>query len=339
MSTEADAGLQAIETLRQVLAPEADRTQDEARGFRWWPHAHAMRVWAEPARADGSCVVAVETVLFTGVAARGAEFAKLAWRNAKDPGMSALRWDSQNGELSMRCGVIARPNDSAAPARRLCHAALLQIGESLRAADGLAVELPGATLATPPAPLAGLPVVEQTETWQAYASEAPGLAAALAEQVSALAGVSPAPWLRVTRAAHGLDAEIACAPPHQLKSPGQGIALLRISATQAHPQLGAGLVCVLVPPSETEPVAERAYATAALLNEAEAREWTGVDQLGGWCVHPAAGLSHVVFLPALAVEEDTAEVLAWQAGMRARWAVQFVAKVAAMRTPEGGAAS
>ena len=194
----------------------------------------------------------------------------------------------------MRCGVVARPNDSGAPARRLCHAALLQVGESLRAADGLAVELPGAMLATPPAPLAGLPVVAQTETWQAYANEAPGLAAALAEQVSALAGVSPAPWLRVTRAAHGLDAEIACAPPHQLTSPGQGIALLRISATQAHPQLGAGLVCVLVPPSETEPVAERVYATAALLNEAEAREWTGVDQatrmkllvhdgFGVWC--------------------------------------------------------
>ncbi|MEQ1833683.1 MAG: hypothetical protein ABL977_11565, partial [Candidatus Eisenbacteria bacterium] len=261
----------------------------------------------------------------------GSEFAKLAWRNARDPGMSSLRWDSQSGEVSMRCAVIARPNDAGAPARRLCHAGLLQVGEALRSADALAVEMPGATLATPPAPIAGLPVVEQAETWQAYANEAPGLAEGLAEQVSRLANVSPAPWVRVTRAAHGLDAEIACAPPHQLTAPGQGMALLRISASQAHPQLGAGLVCVLVPPSETEPVPERAYATSALLNEAEAREWTGVDALGGWCVHPAAGLSHVAFFPALAVEEDTAEVLAWQAGMRARWATQFVTRVAAMR--------
>ncbi len=330
MTTE-DAGLQAVSTVLEVLAPETERVQDSPRGFRWWPHAHAMHVWAAPARPDGSVVVAAETVLFTGVAAGGAEFAKLAWRNAREPGLSSLRWDSQSGEISLRAAVIARPNDAGSPARRLCHAALLQVGEALRASDALAVELPAATLALPPPALAGLPVVEQSETWQAYANEAPGLAASVAERVSALAGVSPAPWLRVTRAAHGLDAEIACVPAHQQAAPGQGMALLRISATQAHPQLGAGLVLVLVPPPGTEPVAERAYATAALLNEAEAREWTGVDQLGGWCVHPAAGLSHVAFMPALAVEEDTAEVLAWQAGMRARWATAFVAKVTAMR--------
>lgn len=336
MSTD-DAGLQAVATVRDVLAPEPERVQDAARGFRWWPHAHAMRVWAEPARPDGSCVVAAETVLFTDVTARGAEFAKLASWNAREPGLSSLRWDSQTGEVSMRCGIIARPGDAGAPARRLCHGALLQVGESLRAADALAIELPAAALATPPPPLAGLAVVEQAETWQAYAHEAPGLAASLARQVATLAGVSPAPWLHVTRAAHGLDAEIACAPEHPPSASGQGMALLRISAFQAHPRLGAGLVVVLVPPPETEPVPERAYATAALLNEAESREWTGVDQLGGWCVHPSAGLSHVTFVPALAVEEDTAEVLAWQAGMRARWAVAFAGKVAALRT--GGAPS
>ena len=110
-------------------------------------------------------------------------------------------------------------------------------------------------------------------------------------------------------------------------------ALLRVSASQPHPRLGAGLVFVLVPPAETEPVAERAHATAALLNEGEVREWTGADALGGWCVHPAAGLAHVLFMPALAVEQDTAPALAWQAGMRARWATAFVARVAALRPP------
>jgi hypothetical protein len=106
-----------------------------------------------------------------------------------------------------------------------------------------------------------------------------------------------------------------------------------VSATQPHPRLGAGLVLVLVPPPALEPVAERAAATASLLNEAEAREWTAVDQLGGWCVHPAAGLAHVLFMPALAVEDDTAEVLAWQAGVRTRWATAFVKRVAALRAP------
>jgi hypothetical protein len=104
---------------------------------------------------------------------------------------------------------------------------------------------------------------------------------------------------------------------------------------QPHPRLGGGLLLALVPPPGIEPVAERTAATAALLNEGEAREWTGCDALGGWCVHPAAGLAHVAFVPALAIEPGTAERLAWQAGMRARWASTFLAHVAESRAGSG----
>jgi hypothetical protein len=108
---------------------------------------------------------------------------------------------------------------------------------------------------------------------------------------------------------------------------------------QPHPALGAGLLTALVPPPGLEPVAARVAATAALLNEGEAREWTGCDALGGWCVHPAAGLAHVSFVPALALEPGTAGRLAWQAGMRARWTVAFLAHVAAARVASGPAAN
>ena len=329
--TADDAGLAALAIVREVLEPEPERTLEEPRGFRWWPHPHAMRVWAEPPRVDGAAVVAVETPLLGGVAGRGPEFALLAARNAREPGLSALRWDSASGELSLRAAIVAHPGDPSAAARRLSHAALLQIGEALQAADALIVSLPGATLLTPSAPNATPAVLDQAQAWQAYAFQAAALADGVAANVARLAALQPGPWARVTRAAHGLDAEIACGLPLATPGPGQGMALLRVSATQAHPRLGAGLVLVLVPPPETEPVPERAAATAALLNEAETHERTGMDQLGGWCVHPAAGLSHVLFMPALAVEEDTAEVLAWQAGARARWATAFVARVAAMR--------
>jgi hypothetical protein len=87
----------------------------------------------------------------------------------------------------------------------------------------------------------------------------------------------------------------------------------------------------LVPPPAIEPQADRAAATAALLNEGEAREWTDCDALGGWCVHPAAGLAHVSFIPALALAPGVAERLAWQAGTRARWVTAFLADVAAAR--------
>jgi hypothetical protein len=332
-----DAGLEAVALIREILEPEGARTLDEARGFAWWPHAHMQRVWAEPARPDGACVVASETVLLAEVPGRGAEFAKLALRNAREPGLSSLRWDSQTQQVSMRAAVVARPGDGNAAARRLSHAALLQIGEALRAADSLAVEMPGSTLVTPPPPVAGqAAVVAQVEAWRAFAEGGAPLAEQITNDVAALMNIAPAPWLRVTRAAHGLDAEILCVPPHQASAPGEGVALLRVSASQPHPQLGPGLVFVLVPPPDTEPMLERAPATAALLNEAEAREWTGADQLGGWCVHPSVGLAHVSFVPAMAVEDDTAQVLAWQAGTRARWVRGFLASVAARRKPEAG---
>ena len=331
----ADAGLLALATVRLALAPEAARVREEPRGFRWWPHAHAMSVTAGVPRADGAAVVAVETPLLAGVGAHGPAFAKLATYNAREPGLSALRLDTERAEVSMRASVVTRPGDGGVTARRLAHAALLQVGEALRAADELLVALTGATPIEerPPGKPAAhgsgaWPVVEQAEAWRAYAAGAAARVGDLERALSRLGSLEPAPWTRVTRAAHGLDAELSVGAA----ALSGAAALLRLSVTQPHPRLGAGVVAALIPPAALEPEAERAAATAALLNEAESREWTGFDQCGAWCVHAAAGLAHVAFVPALAVEESTLETLAWQAGARARWATAFAARVGALRT-------
>ena len=328
------AGIDVVRALRRVLEPPEERISEQHEaGFTWWPHAHAQRIAASEPRADGSCVVSAETFLLEGVTGRAPELATLASRNARDAGLSALRWNSERGTVSLRSAVVARAEDGGAAARRLAHAALLQLGEAVRAADSLAVEFPGATLA------AGgeRAEVETVESWRAYASAGPSALSLLAESMQRLPKLAPAPWTRVTPAAHGLDAELPCRAGSDVDRPGGATALLRVSDRQPHPRLGPGLVVVLVPPPDAEPVADRAAATAALLNEGESREWTGADQWGGWCVHPAAGLAHAVFVPALAIEEDTLERLAWQAGARARWATTFLDRVAALRTAPGPA--
>ena len=323
----------ALGVVRLALDPPSERIAEaDDAGFTWWPHAHPQRIAASATRTDGACRVSAETVLLSGVSGRGPELAALAARNAREAGLSALRWDSERGEVSLRAAVVAHPGDGGGAARRLAHAALLQLGEALRAAESLSLEFPGATLVTG-RDVAGREwtAVDAAESWRAYAAEAPGASAAMTAAMQRLARLSPAPWVRATPAAHGLDAEIACRAAQPEAAPGEGLALLRLSDRQPHPRLGAGFVSVLVLPPAAEPLAERAAATAALLNEGESREWTGADQLGGWCVHPAAGLAHALFLPAVAVEEDTLERLAWQAGIRARWASQFLDRVAAMR--------
>jgi hypothetical protein len=327
-----DAGLAAVARVREALAPAPARTVGEPRGFSWWPHAHVLRVEAEPARADGAARVAVETALLGRVHGRGAEFAALARWNAREAALSSLRWDAERGEVSLRASAIARPGDAGAAARLLAHAALLQVGEALRAADALSIELPDASPLTPPAPGGLVPdPVAEVEAARAYASAAPAHAAMLEQAIVMLARLSPAPWVRATHAAHGFDAELEADPAHRAPAPHAARWLLRASVRQPHPRLGTGLLTALVPPPGLEPVAERVAATAALLNEGEAREWTGCDALGGWCVHAAAGLAHISFVPALALDDDTAVRLAWQAGTRARWAAAFLAHVEVSR--------
>jgi hypothetical protein len=332
-----DAGLAAVERVREALAPEPARTVGEPRGFSWWPHAHVLHVHAEPARADGAVRVVAETAILGRVHGRGPEFAALARWNAREAALSSLRWDAERDEVSLRASAIARPGDGDAAARVLAHAALLQIGEALRAADMLAIELPDAALLAPAPPGGVTPTpVAEIDAAHAYASEAAAQAAACEGALDALAKLSPAPWVRATHAAHGFDAELAGDTAHGAEAPHAARWLLRASARQPHPRLGAGMLLALVPPPQIEPVAERTAATAALLNEGEAREWTGCDSLGGWCVHPAAGLAHVAFVPALAIEPGTAERLAWQAGTRARWATIFLGHVANSRAGKSG---
>jgi hypothetical protein len=335
-----DAGLEAVERVRTALAPEPDRVVGEPRGFSWWPHAHVLHVHAQPARADGAVRVVAETPLLGRVGGRGAEFAAIARWNAREAALSSLRWDGERGEVSLRASVIARPADGVAAARLLAHAALLQVGEALRAADALAIELPDASLlAAPPPGGVTLDPVAQVEAAGAYALGATARGSALEHELSELARLSPAPWVRATHAAHGFDAELSADPGRHADTSHATRWLFRASVRQPHPALGAGLLTALVPPPGLEPVAARVAATAALLNEGEAREWTGCDALGGWCVHPAAGLAHVSFVPALALEPGTAGRLAWQAGMRARWTVAFLAHVAAARVASGPAAN
>src|SRR5262245_7110040 len=204
-----DVGLEAVARVRAALEPEPVRVVSEPRGFRWWPHVHAMDVRAEPVRADGAVRVAAETALLGHVGGRGAEFAAIARWNAREAALSSLRWDAERGEVWLRASVIARPGDGDAAARLLAHAALLQVGEALRAADALAIEMPDAVPLASTPPHGEMPAPsEHAEAASAYAHGAPERASALDAAMTALGRLTPAPWLRATHAAHGFDAEI-----------------------------------------------------------------------------------------------------------------------------------
>lgn len=336
-----DAGLGIVEHLRVALDPEREHIAELPRGFAWWPGHAPQQVRAEEPHARSGVWFArvhVELALALRVEGSGAVFAALSKWNAARHGLSAARWDAETGLVSLHASVTAEPADELRAAQRLSHAALLQVSEGFAAGalveslggEPPAAAAPGAEPRAAPSPLG--------DAWHAYAQRgaeaSPFDEALLARVMSA----EPAPWTRLQATPGGFHAELpATAPgdPEPGRTPGAGTALLRVQSAQPHPRLGAGLLILLAAPVEAEPVAARVSATAALLNEAEAREWTGLDQLGGWCVHPDAGLVHATFLPALAAQDALLERLVWQSAARARWMRGFLARVAALRPTPG----
>lgn len=331
-------GAALVAHLREAFRPDPEYFTALESGFVWWPHQLLQRVRAEVGRGSGGLEltrVHAEMLLSQRVAGGGEALAAIARWNAREIGLSAVRWDAESGALSLRSSVYVQGEAWEAPAQRLAHAALLQLSAAERAAEQLLPELHatpahshaegGAMRETPDALL---------EAWQPYAARGQEPSPWDAAAFQRLTTLQPPPWLRVNLRGPGLDAELPCpragsAAPGS--APGTGVALLRLIGSQPHPRLGSGLIAALQLPPDAEPRPDRLVATAALLNEAESREWNGCDQLGAWCVHPSQGLIFGTFHPALTYRDDLLEHIAWQSAQRARWAYAFLATVAKMR--------
>ncbi len=337
-----DYGRELVDHVRSVFGADPAWSVDEPAGFRWWPWRMPQRVWAERSADGVGLRVHAETRLLRGVAGTGATFAALSEAFVRDPGLSALRWNGESGDVGLHASVtLAGEPDRLGFGRAaalLAHAALLQLGDAERFAAALAAPL-GATPAVGAPP--GRPEREEPdpliEAGDAYAQRGAGASPWTRDVFASFATLGGPPWSRVNVAGEVFDAELRGAAAGSAAEAAAVTSLLRMSGAQRHPRLGAGLLVMLQPPAAIEDVPERRFATAALLNEAEAREWPPVDPpwaadaLGQWCVHPQHGLVHVQFLPRLADRPDLLESVARGAALRARWVPEFLAKVATLR--------
>jgi hypothetical protein len=333
-----DPGTEIVARVRAALDPEPEWTHEVPGGFAWWPLAAPQRVWAEPARAwagEPTVRVHCELALAREVPGDGARFAAVSQWNAARHGLSAVRWDGDTGLVSLHASVTTTAGEAATAAQRLAHAAVLQVAEAAAAWDTRLTALGGERPA--PAPPGGAPRAEPSplaEAARAYAEAGAGESPWTRARLEAASRMQPAPWANVRVDAVWLHAEIPAVAPGDAppgSAPGAGVALLQATGAQPHPVLGPALLVLLRAPVDSEPVRERVVATAALLNEAEAREWTGLDQLGAWCGHPEAGLVYAQCIPARVDHDGLLERLLWQSAARARWSRGLLAAVARMR--------
>lgn len=330
-----------VACVREAFQPEPRWSAALERGFRWWPSHASQSVWSEPAIDRGGFRVFrvhAETALVRGVHGAAAQLERLAAWNFRRPSLSAVRWNAEDGRVTLHCSAYVHAGELERSRALFAHAALLQLGEAERSRESLAVELNADADASAPADdtprLEPDPLVSADAAYAARGREPSPFDR---EALDALLAIEPRPWLRARLERLTFHAELPCpasatAPAAAPGSaPGAEVALWRLSAEQPHPWFGAGALAVLQLPPENRPAAGQAAATAALLNEAEAREWTGCDTFGAWCVHPAEGLAFATFYPALTARVDLLESVAWNAALRARWARGFLARLAELR--------
>src|SRR5581483_11436676 len=135
----------------------------------------------------------------------------------------------------------------------------------------------------------------------------------------------PRPWVLATAGAEGMTAEFPFTGdlPAGMAS-GPETALLTVSSTERHPQLGSGLLLRLQLPFNVSK--ERGADLSWMLNALETTSETNAHRLGAWCLGPAPpgrpdahSITFVSFVPAVAYRKGLLDVLSMDMAIRTRW--------------------
>lgn len=269
----------------------------EKRGFTWWGHRLAQRIWVEAPRDFVGQLIAklhIETDLWKNVEDTENVRGKLSVCN-RHAILSAFVLDPKQGTVRLHASLYFTDENVNTVQGLAVHIAAIQGADANIKADGLASQL-NATVNESHHPMNGwrsqpddmLNVIEQV-----YARLGKEPSRFLEVDFERLAAMDPAPWVVATADADGLTAEFPFfgnepAPVTALQGKTKSwTAFLEVETTARHPQLGNGILLRLILPIDADPM---------LLNSAEAQEWTGFNQLGAW-FHDNRGVSFVTFIP------------------------------------------
>jgi hypothetical protein len=288
------------------------------RGFVWWPHRLAQRVWAEPmADYHGTTVsrVHIETDILTDVGDQfGAIDALVPLNRAASLSHLAV---GRDGRLRLHASLAVTSDNLNLTGPFAVHVVSLQAADAHIKAAPLADFLHAPT-ADSAHPTHG-PRAEPDDLLDAmayYADKGAGDSPYTEIDFHQMALMQPRPWVIATAGAEGLDAELPFVSdrPSILRNTGgpPETALLQVRPAHQHPQLGAGALLRLALPVRTR-------ATVANdLNLAGERDPEG-HEIGAWTLD-GDRLAFYTFLPAVAFTDELIQTFVWHAAARALWA-------------------
>lgn len=327
---DADIGLRVINYVFKRMQIDEPWSVRETRGFTWWGHTLAQRVWAEEPRIDDMTITKLhaETDFVKNVDAHSETEALVAAINTHAT-LSAAIWAPTLRRVSLHCTMLVHNENVDWAEELFTHAVTLQAADAHFLATRVADSLRGETHETDH-PTSG-PRPEADEMLGAmnnyYFTRAP----------SPYRGKDLVTTLRLLGqrfVANGneeaLVAEFPCTDdkPAAMRIafglPGAlGTALFKAETATRHPRLGSGALLLLQLPVGAD------LALATRLNEAERDEWTSSHLLGGWCVGPlgpGSALTFASFLPAKVRTPSVFINCVLSMGARAKWAGEFLAR-------------
>jgi hypothetical protein len=287
----ADIGLQVLGHVFEQLKIDREWSERIERGFVWWGHRLAQRVWAEPCVDDDGIIIArlhARTDVFTGFFPTPEQLAKLL-PFLQLASLSGLVHDADDaGRFQLACSMYVHDQSCEWVQRAFSLAVAMQAAEAETLADALAGGL-GARVAASAHPHSGartdpddmlnlLRAVVIPEG--AGPSQFPGTHFPTALETMERGG------FLATGDESGLTVEFPF---------GDFTSLCRLTTEDRHPWLGAGLLARLSLPLGTDDEAVR-VEQALTLNGRELADLTRTHFLGSWCPD-THGLTYVTFFP------------------------------------------
>lgn len=329
-----DTGLEVARFTYESMHIDEEWSLETPRGFTWWGHGLAQRVWAEPCRRDRGVDVTlmhVVTDFLREVRYDDRTLEGLNLLNA-DTAQFAFVYDPDDRRVRLHTTVYVHRQNLDWSKRLFMTVAGIQAsyahmkaGEASRLFDGSGPD-------TSPHPENGFRE-EPDEMMGVIGLVYPGMNHR-AEPIDAgefeFAAGCLMPESLTTWDNQGLTSEFPFSgdePAHVRFTRGLGpvTGLFQATSAKEHPLLGKGLLTTMqLPLSHSR---DELLRMADVLNLLESREWTGCHMVGAWRVDEQDCLSFVSFLPILSYRKQLLANLAFSNRNRCRWAAMLLAAV------------
>lgn len=327
-------GQDILEHLFKVLMIDEEWALREPRGFTWWAHRLAQRVWVEPLpeyREPPVVRVQAETALLRDVPDTMANRARLDVMN-KVASLNTYRLDPQTSRLTLRCCAYVTTETVAWLKWFLSAAMAIQAADAHIKGQAEFAKLFDADLDISAHPSRGrrhamddmLNVIDAM-----FAPIGRRRSPFTEADFERLKHITPDPSVLTITAPDGATAEFPFSDEMPavlscLKRKRPGTALCQISAMR-HPQLGNGALWKLTLPLD---FAEREAIDKAIdLNLAEYDEpiWPYFYGFGAWCSDPKLrAVAYVMFMPAAVHTPGILDPFFWSMRARTEWAKRYL---------------